>query len=157
MRSLWSYRAHKAPRPPCVCVCLYNNVLRRGVCTKQTLPAHALLAFTARTIYISKYQMEKHTMREGTRPLRLFISQYYCFCLSTTRHQVAVKFAFFVELTQFWPPKKAPFHCLLAEYYLKTSMEECSWLRFLLGCLYINRTRGGHGAYSPPESANTGN
>jgi len=67
VRSLWCRIAHT--KRPILSVCLYNNVLRRGVCTKQTLPAHALLAFSARTIYISKCRMEKHTNARGNTTL----------------------------------------------------------------------------------------
>jgi hypothetical protein len=87
--SLWSYRAHKAPRRPCVCI-----IMCCGAVFAQNKPCTRTFGIQRAHNIHSKCRMERHTMRERTRPLRLFISQYYCFRPSTTRHQVPVKFAF---------------------------------------------------------------
>lgn len=101
---LWSYRAHKAPRV-CIIMCC-------GAVFAQNKP-NAYFWHSARAHSISKCRME-NTMRGNARPaapapwsVHLFISQYYCFRPST-RHQVAVKFAFCGVNSFVWRPKITP-------------------------------------------------
>lgn len=102
----WSLGVSRTQSRSCR-LCLYNNVLRRGVCTKPTPHSVCVCCCThfwhsARAQNTYKCRMETHTMEHNPPRARalsvtqhLFISQYYCF-RPATRHQVAVKFAFCV-------------------------------------------------------------
>jgi hypothetical protein len=69
-------RTQSAPSSLCVCIIMCCGAVFAQ--NKPCLHTHFWHSARAQCIYLNA-EWKSTQMREGTRPLRLFISQYYCF------------------------------------------------------------------------------